>query len=96
MQQIQDIIEKVNKYSLLDPERLLPLHRFLLDTNFSTLGDGPTSHCLLWLADMDSAVSAAALAQSGTLTPQATTFFTEDSQLPRSYLTLCPPHPGGQ
>ncbi len=76
MPQIQDIIEKVNEYSLLHPVTLLllPQHRFLLDTNFSTLGDWPISHHLLWLVDMDSAISVTALAQLGTLTPQITTF----------------------
>jgi hypothetical protein len=96
MPQIQEIIEKVDEYSLLDPKTLLPRHRFLLDTNFSTLSDRPTSHRLLWLVDMDSAISAAALAQSGTLTLQPTTFFMEDSQLPSSYPTLCSPDPGSQ
>jgi hypothetical protein len=68
MPQIQDIIEKVNAYSLLDPLVLLPKHRALLEAKFATLGDEPTSHCLLWLANMDSAISVATLAQSGSLT----------------------------
>jgi hypothetical protein len=85
MPQIKDIIKKVNAYSLLHPLALLPRHRALLEANFATLGNRPTSHCLLWLADMDFAISAATLAQSGTLTPQAATFFTDDSPLPLRY-----------
>jgi hypothetical protein len=85
MPQIQDIIEKVNAYSLLDSLVLLPRHRALREADFATLGNGPTSNRLLWLADMDSAISASTLAQSGSLTPQAATFFTDDSLLLRRY-----------
>jgi hypothetical protein len=85
MPQIQDIIKKVNAYSLLNALALLPRHRALLKADFTTLGNGPASHRLLWLADMDSAISVAMLAQLGSLTPQGATFFTDDSPLPRRY-----------
>ncbi len=65
----------------------LPQHRFLFEANFAALGNRQTSHHLLWLADMDSAVAAALPAQLGSLTPQATTFFAENSQPPHSYPT---------
>ncbi len=71
MPQIQDIIAKFNCYLLLDLETLLSRHRFLLEADFGALGDGPTSNRLLWLTNMDSAISAATLAESGTLTGQA-------------------------
>jgi hypothetical protein len=87
MPQIQDIIDRVTGYSLLDPETLLPQHRFLFEANFAALGNGPTSHHLLWLANMDSAFAAALLAQFSSLTPQATTFFAENSQPPCRYPT---------
>ena len=79
MPQIQDIIAKVNRYLLLDPEILLSRHRFLLEVDIGALGDGPTSNRLLWLANMDSAILAATLAELGTLTGQAVAFFADDS-----------------
>jgi hypothetical protein len=85
MPQIQDIIKKVNAYSLLDPAALLHRHRALLEADFATLGNGPTSHRLLWLADMDSIISVAMLAQSGSLTQQAAFFFTYNSPSPLRY-----------
>ena len=85
MPQIQNIIAKVNGYSLLDPETLLPRHRFLLEADFGALGDGPTSNRLLWLADMDSAILAATLAELGTLTGQAVAFFADDSGVSHCY-----------
>jgi hypothetical protein len=54
-------------------------HRFLLEADFGALGDGPTSNRLLWLANMDSAILAATLAELGTLTGQAVAFFADDS-----------------
>ena len=75
MPQIHNIIAKVNGYLLLDPETLLPRHRFLLEADLGTLGDLPTSNRLLWLADMDLAILAAALIELGTLTGQAVAFF---------------------
>jgi hypothetical protein len=47
MPQIQDINDKVDGYSCLDPVTLLPQHRFLFEANFAVLGNGPTSQCLL-------------------------------------------------
>ncbi len=85
MPQIQDIIAKVNGYSLLDPEALLPPQRFLLEADFGALGDGPTSNRLLWLADMDSEILAATLAELGTLTGQAVAFFADDSGISLCY-----------
>jgi hypothetical protein len=75
MPHIQDIIAKVNGYLLLDSETLLPRHRFFLEADFGKLGDGPTSNRLLWLANMDLAILAAALIELGTLTGQAVAFF---------------------
>jgi hypothetical protein len=70
-----EILNCVEGYSLIDPETLFPRHRFLLDVDFETLGSGPTSHCLLWLAGMESAVATSQLALSGTLTPEAMAYF---------------------
>jgi hypothetical protein len=68
MPQIQDIFDRVNGYPLLDPETLLDHHRFLFQANFAALGNGPTSHHILWLANMDSAFAAVSLARLGSLT----------------------------
>jgi hypothetical protein len=87
MPQIQDIFDKVNGYALLDPVSLLPRHRCLLEADFAALGNRPTSHRLLWFANMDSAFAAALLALLSSLTPQATTFFAGNSGPPCRYLT---------
>jgi hypothetical protein len=68
------ILNHMEGYLLIDPETLLPQHRFLFDADFETLG-GATSHCLLWLAEMEAAVATSHLALSGTLTPEATAYF---------------------
>jgi hypothetical protein len=52
-----NILNQVKEYSMVDPEILLPCHCFLYNTDFAALGSGPTSHCLLWLADMEAAVA---------------------------------------
>jgi hypothetical protein len=61
-------------YALMDPDALHPHHQCLLDTDFETLGSGPTLHSLFWLADVNRAIAASALSQAGTLTPEATAF----------------------
>jgi hypothetical protein len=71
-----EILNRVEGYSLINPETLLPPHWDLFGTDFETLGSGPTtSHRLLWLADMDAAVATLQLACSGTLTPEALMYF---------------------
>jgi hypothetical protein len=69
------ILDQMERYVLVDPETLLPRHQTLLDADFESLGSGPTSHRLLWLANMSSAISAANLAQSGTLSDSALAHF---------------------
>jgi hypothetical protein len=69
------IMSKVSEYSMIDPDTILPRHRFLFDADFDALGCGPTSHRLLWLAEVDTALSASTLSQLGSLTPQASAFF---------------------
>ena len=70
-----EILNQMESYSLVDPETLLPRHRTLLDADFESLGSGPMSHRLLWLANISSAMSAAHLAQSGTLSDSALAHF---------------------
>jgi hypothetical protein len=70
------------EYSLIDPEMFLPRHRHLLDINFEVLGSRPTSHRLVWLADMESALSASTLSQLRCLTPQAATHFSISDHCP--------------
>jgi rhamnose utilization protein RhaD (predicted bifunctional aldolase and dehydrogenase) len=64
-------INRVEEYSLIDPEDLLPKHQYLLDTDFEALGSGPTIDRQIWLANITSACAAARLSQAGTLTPDA-------------------------
>ena len=60
---------------MIDPDTILPCHRFIFDTNFEALGSGPTSLHLLWLAEVATALSASSLSQLGSLTPQASAYF---------------------
>jgi hypothetical protein len=52
MPQLQDIVNRINVYCLMDPHLLLPCHRSLFDAKFETLGCGPTPHRLqlMWLS----------------------------------------------
>jgi hypothetical protein len=83
MPQIQDVFDQITEYSLIDPEMLLPRHRHLLDINFKVLESRPTSHRLVWLADMESALSTSTLSQLGCLTPQAATYFSVSNHCPQ-------------
>jgi hypothetical protein len=85
MPRLQDIVAQINKYSLMDPDLLLPCHKSLFDVKFEALGHRPTSHWLLWLADMDSVIAALHLAEMGSLTPQASLYFSTESPSPRLY-----------
>jgi hypothetical protein len=49
-----NIITQVESCSLINPETLLLQHWFSFDTDFKALGSEPTSHRLIWLADMKS------------------------------------------
>ena len=75
LQEQDQIINRVEEYSLIDPEDLLPRHQYLLDTDFEALGSGTTIDRQIWLANFDSARSAALLSQAGTLTPDAVTYY---------------------
>jgi hypothetical protein len=44
---------------LTDPESLLPVHQYLLDTDFEKLGERDTIERWYWLASMSSAPKAA-------------------------------------
>jgi hypothetical protein len=70
-----DNINRVEEHAFTDPESLLPRHRFLLEMDFDALGSGPSTQRLLWLANLDSAIAASALAWSGSLTPAAIAHF---------------------
>ena len=70
-----EIYNRVEEYAAIDPETILPRHRYLFDTDFEALGSGPTSHRLLWLADMDTAISVSTLSTTGGLTRAAQEYF---------------------
>ncbi len=76
-----EILNQMESYSLVDPETLLPRHQTLLNADFESLGSGPMSHRLLWLANMSSAMSAAHLARSGTLSDSALAHFSHISPM---------------
>jgi hypothetical protein len=62
-----EILNRIESYSLANPDILLPRHRSLYAVDFAALGSGPTSHQLLWPANMEMAVAAANLAWAGAL-----------------------------
>jgi hypothetical protein len=65
-QEHNQITNRVEEYSLIDPEDLLPRHQYLPDTDFEALGSGPTIDRQIWLANITSARAAARLSQAGT------------------------------
>jgi hypothetical protein len=75
MPEHNQIINRVEEYSLIDPKDLLPRHQYLLDTDFEALGSGPTIDRQIWLANINSACVAAQLSQAETLTPAAVVHF---------------------
>ena len=54
------IMEEVLDRLLTSEEELLPQHRHLVDLDFGRLGEGTTVDRQYWLANLDSAVKAAA------------------------------------
>ncbi len=70
-----EIINRIEEYFTIDPDSILPRHRHLLDTDFEALGSGPTSNRLLWLADVDTALTVSGLATSGALSPDTQEYF---------------------
>jgi hypothetical protein len=85
MPQLLDTVNRINESSLMGPDLLLPCHKSLFDAKFETLGCRLTSHRLLWLADMDSAIVALHLAEMGLLTPQASLYFLHEPPSSRLY-----------
>ncbi len=75
MPEHNQIINRVEEYSLIDPEDLLPRHQYLLNTDFEALGSGPTIDRQIWLANITSARATARLSQAGTLTQDAVIHF---------------------
>ena len=69
------IMSKVAKYSMINLDIIPPRHRFLFNADFEALRSGPTSQHLLWLAEVDTALLASSLSELGSLTPQASAFF---------------------
>ncbi len=54
----------------MSPTNLLPCHRYLLQHNFYQLGSDSTLQQQLWVASMESAISAASHVSSGHHTPE--------------------------
>ncbi len=70
-----EIINRIEEYFTIDPDSILPRHHHLLNTDFEALGSGPTSNCLLWLADVDTALTVSGLATSCALSRDALEYF---------------------
>ena len=56
-----EIIKHVKRSMTPDPEDLLPQHCSLLNVDYRELGSGSTIDRQIWLADIDSAISAATI-----------------------------------
>jgi hypothetical protein len=74
-----EIFNRMEECALIDPDTLLPRHRYLSGIDFASLGSSPTSHCLLWMAEMEAAVSVSWLNQCGSLTPEALAYFKKET-----------------
>ena len=61
------------------PSDLLPCHRHLIDKNFHDLGNAETIQWQLWIASMESALSAAIRATTCQLTPGSMSIFNKHS-----------------
>jgi hypothetical protein len=72
-----EILNRIESYSLANPDTLLPRHQSLYVADFAALGGGPTSHQLLWLATMETAVAAANLKQAGALSESGAAHFSQ-------------------
>jgi hypothetical protein len=72
-----EILNRIESYSLADPATLLPRHQSLYAADFAAFGGGPTSHRLLWLANMETAVATANLVQAGALSESAIAHFSQ-------------------
>jgi hypothetical protein len=79
-----EIINRIEEYFTIDPDSILPRHCHLLDTDFEALGSGPTSDRLLWLADVDTALTVSGLATSGALSHEAQAYFATPSSARQS------------
>ena len=59
-------MDQVEDYAAVDPDDLLPENRALLEIDFDALGKSSTQDKQFWVAEMDSAISAAEHIKQGT------------------------------
>lgn len=81
---------RIRELLTTSPDDLLPAHRYLLQQDFAQLGDADTIQRQIWVATMDSALSAASHFHSGHLTPGSLHKFFSTRQ-PASLPTRSPP-----
>ncbi len=73
--QHRQILQQAFDKVYADPDTLLPRHRYLLEIDPATLGDGSTTNQQVWLASLKSAQSAAELSKVGALAKTAKEYF---------------------
>ncbi len=73
----------VNFDQITEDSLILPQHRHLLNIDFEHLGSGPSSHQLVWISDMESALSASMLFRQGSLTHEAVLHFSASDHHPQ-------------
>ena len=66
LRQHEELMDQVEDYATVDPDDLLPENRALLEIDFDALGKGSTQDKQFWVAEMDSAISAAEHIKQGT------------------------------
>ena len=66
LRQHEELMDQVEDYAEVDPEDLLPENRALLEIDFDALGKGSTQDKQFWVAEMESAISAAEHINQGT------------------------------
>ena len=74
-----------------NPEDLLPAHQHLVKEDFEQLGEGSAINRQYWIANMESAISAAERVQQGYVVPGSITRFNKPR---RRHTRVVSPHNG--
>ena len=65
VQEHEELLDRVKRMMLIDPNDLLDRHKYLLQVDFQDLGEGSSATRKNWANSVDSAVKAAQLVRSG-------------------------------
>ena len=65
VQEHEELLDRVKRMMLIDPNDLLDRHKYLLQVDFEDLGEGSSATRKNWANSVDSAVKAAQFVKSG-------------------------------